>query len=617
MERIATDIHQQVGQLLTLQQQLFAARSSRQHSRHGASLSLASSTDSTGVSHQHRQATTSAGNSAVNYHQARRLLRRLDRSLQALEEQLEQKYLPLPQQPQDSQDDSTENRSRVLEDTSETVISLTVDLKELLLHLQLDTARLDNAVQDLTVSTLCKASNAFLTLHTQPVIAEDVCNVLSLTDCWMLVHRIARYPVPAQPLVPVVNHYWIAGSGQNSSDADNTTMIAAEEIYQSVWILHSILPRALETLEAPWEAQDVTTTEQGNSAAEARVQLRVLTSFVLQQVARQSSMGIPTQDSELDAGSTSNGTNAGQSSVHAAWMQEQVQRILQESGAAPVTLQAVQHALKQVYNDIRVYITELVNYAVDAIDGASVLVEEQQHMQQSQQSDNNSACDTLTPLVCLVLDCVRHVTLATNALVAVEPWGMVDCFPLYTTLWKTTATAFLLTESTGDPVRLPPVFDERFCHTLLRLADLSLKSLAEAKYSNPSAVAPQVSSLPLATTFLRVVKHPALYQSMLLPPEQHSEEDSEDSAEHFWSTIEDEILHQGHVEMKQVVQAALLSLANTRNDKDGMDLRLVVHALMNRLLPTFVNSSSDPWDRLFFRHWSLVASKGEAMAVEE
>jgi hypothetical protein len=159
----------------------------------------------------------------------------------------------------------------------------------------------------------------------------------------MLVHRIARYPVPAQPLVPVVNHYWFAGSGQN------TTMIAAEEIYLSVWILHSILSRALETLEAPWETQDVTTTEQGNSTAEARVQLRVLTSFVLQQVARQSSMGIPTQESELDGGSASNGTNAGQSSVHAAWMQEQVQRILQESGVAPITLQAVQHALKQVF----------------------------------------------------------------------------------------------------------------------------------------------------------------------------------------------------------------------------------------------------------------------------
>jgi hypothetical protein len=142
----------------------------RRNSRHGASLSLASSTDSKGVSHQNRQAATSAGNSAVNYHQARRLLRRLDRSLQALEEQLEQKFLPLTQQPQDSQDDSAEKHFRILEATPETVISLTIDLKELLLHLQLNTARPDNAVQDLTVSTLCKASNAFLTF------AYAICN---------------------------------------------------------------------------------------------------------------------------------------------------------------------------------------------------------------------------------------------------------------------------------------------------------------------------------------------------------------------------------------------------------------------------------------------------------
>jgi hypothetical protein len=207
-----------------------------------------------------------------------------------------------------------------------------------------------------------------------------------------------------------------------------------------------------------------------------------------------------------------------------------------------------------------------------------------------------------SPAVCLVQDCIRHVALATNALAAVQVWGLMENpSALYMSLWKATATSFLVVESTGEPLNLlPAAVSESFCRTVFRLADLALHSLALKR----TKIDP--SSLPLATTFLRVFQHPLLVQDLLhslsVPKMEPVASDKSDFRM-LWSTMEQQIRTNADPDLKRVVQTAILTLASsgtstssnghsshsTVGDTENVEWQLA-QALMDRLLPMFVNS---------------------------
>jgi hypothetical protein len=288
-------------------------------------------------------------------------------------------------------------------------------------------------------------------------------------------------------------------------------------------------------------------------------------------------------------------------------------------------------------------VTELVDYALDALDGAADLVEEahfayhqagdqtpgggrgpSQYQHQPTpftrdqdtmtlaSSNSTSAAMLVSPTVCLVQDCIRHVALATNALAAVQSWGLVEnTAALYLSLWKATATSFLVVESTGEPLHhnlLPVDVSESFCQSILKLAGLALQSHLSTTTSSDVVL----SQFPLATTFLRVLQHPVLVQDLLYALSTSASAQHVSELGTLWSTMEQQIRTNADPDLKRVVQAAILTLASSGGNGNGMGTRStstssqnshnehlewqLAQALMDRLLPMLGVNCDDASD---------------------
>jgi hypothetical protein len=165
---------------------------------------------------------------------------------------------------------------------------------------------------------------------------------------------------------------------------------------------------------------------------------------------------------------------------------------------------------------------------------------------------------------------------------------------------------------------LPEEVSESFCQVILRLADLSLQALSTT--TTTTTKTNDASSLPLATTFLRALQHPALVQDLLHALSSLSSlADDKSEFGMLWSTMEHQIrtnnATNANPDLKRVVQTAILTLgwsgtrngtstanacrggagstsSSTANSNDNLEWQ-TAQALMDRLLPMLAMDSDD------------------------
>lgn len=404
------------------------------------------------------------------------------------------------------------------------------------------------------------------------------------------------------------------------------------------WIAVQFLPEFLRTaLEmvqlTPWEPVAV-----GNSVTEARVQWRILTGYLIE-----NTIQLQHQDELQSARGHSEGNNAEQ------WLHD---RFREANPSVPS--ETIMYAVRDLFSLLTSYVSELTDYALDALDGAAVsftsttstLTGFQQPMQNAvmlaSQSSNDDergeelAAAAMEAAEAAVQDSLRHVTLATNILAAVEPWCgqpaskevLVDSSHEHNlrqiqqqqlvSLWKTMTVSFMAKSNvttilncnkSGDPNDVPYESDlaSRVCHHQLQLADIVLSSSSLIAANSTATGGGYETTLTL--TLLRALDFPdqLLYATRL------------------WEAVEQRIVQQrdrSSMDLKRTLQAAVLTLRQQHMlmhgvAGDGNHQQQGALAIADRLLSLLLvnddkgkqqgSNTVDAWDGFFSRQLGTMA----------
>jgi hypothetical protein len=316
----------------------------------------------------------------------------------------------------------------------------------------------------------------------------------------------------------------------------------------AVKYLPHFLRIAIETVQlTPWEPVDV-----ANKAAESRIQWKILTGYIIEHTIQMQQEDDLMFLSCVDA----SGCCVDQ------WLKDHLRE------AFPLESHEELDELPQhLFSDLKLYATELTEYAIDALDGASVpfFATKAGPAFLSQLSTENerqiNAAAMKTALIA-VQDSARNVALATGVLKSIEPW-CVQCgstdkrssqshASLIARLWKTTTESFLAksnevtifsasksdsaVERGDDPDDLAALM----CYHQLELAKLFL-------------------SFPCCAS---VIHHPDNEQTLLLTfvraldfPDQILD------ATQIWNALQKQLVAEGEYgHLKKVLQSVVLTL---------------------------------------------------------
>lgn len=411
------------------------------------------------------------------------------------------------------------------------------------------------------------------------------------------------------------------------------------------WVLVQLLPffleTALETVQlTPWEPTTV-----GNGVTETLVQWRILTGYLIEHIIQlqQEDSLVMKQCDDL----TTNDV--------VQWLHERSSIAIGESSdASPDSEQ-------RLLSKMSLYASELTEYALDALDGAMVPffgetfpsnktpLDAQTHMHACENNSHNQEENTsvIGAAEAAIQDSLRHVTLATNVLVAMEPWCSPPAStvaneisgksrihqlchgPLLLSLWKAMVESFkakanvstvLNRTTTSHSARDPTHVDlaARVCYHQLQLTNIVLSSPACSNRAllDSSSNASYESTLTLS--FLRALSFP----------------DQLIDATRLWDAMEHRIVDHPdrtgrNVDLKRVLQATVLTLrkeyslnhesATSHHWQEG--IRAVVERLLALLLmedsmgnkhsqPEQVVTNRNGWDNFFVRQQGRMTTAG-------
>ena len=507
-------------------------------------------------------------------HTLRRLLRRLDRSLLRLEDEV------------------------VLKNNNAVLLSNEVctDLLTLLTRLRMPLD--DSNALDIALSVNTTVSRLWTGL---------ACSVQDPNDMRMLLRRIVQHATTGHrhstrttslfslcaPWLKVVNYQW---TNQRVLVHDNpdgalpggqhsvTTTDPAIAVLQSKQILQG----ALDSFQVAkhWDVNHVQ-----DELSDAILQWRNLTGFLIEHIV-QLYLQQQQQQQQID-------TEQRQS------MQSVSEWLEQCFAAINPQYQQDQHAshlADQLVENLQLYVTDLVDFALDSLDGAGAVVADRTSIPSSSHkgdeepsaSNNNNNNETV---VLAVRDSLRHVWLATHALQALNALALVHSdWPLK--LWKTLATSFVHEPGTTSHELIPRELGAGICHYTLTVAELALE------------VGNDPPKTTLAMTFLRGLPYP----------------DRLMVADQFWKALQSQLLSRDDgLDLKHVLQASVLTLQQsataksssqcTDSEESGGQLETLIQRILQvlRVLVDEKSASSvapdnqdsirgrDPWDELFSR----------------
>lgn len=393
--------------------------------------------------------------------------------------------------------------------------------------------------------------------------------------------------------------------------------------------LPEMLRLALEMVQlTPWEPVLV-----GDVASEARVQWRILTGYLIEHT-------IQLQQEEAQV--------PGHSTSPVQWLHDRFH-------GANLTLPSdvIMNAVYKLLSILTTYVTDLTDYALDALDGAAVSFSSTTSPFTCNQSSekhpgmtiflpgdgingDESCCNEQTTFdleaaESAVQDSLRHVTLATNALAAVEPW----CAPAIAEgnsvtsshanrlrqiqqqqlvrLWKTMAASFMAKSNFKTVFHYNNYSGEvnhsmyendlasRVCHHQLQLADLVLSSSSLEEPVNATGI-----ETTLTLTFLRALEFPEqlLYAARL------------------WEAVTQRMQKFDCVDLKRTLQASVLTLRQQHllhGDVRSLQQQGAL-AIVDRLLPLLLKSDNETqhqgqwrtdgvaWDGFFVRQIGFPAT---------
>jgi hypothetical protein len=366
----------------------------------------------------------------------------------------------------------------------------------------------------------------------------------------------------------------------------------------AVKYLPHFLRIAIETVQlTPWEPAD-----SANKAGESRIQWKILTGYIIEHAIQMQ------QEDDLMFLSC---VDASGCSVE-QWLKDHLRE------AFPLeSHEELDELPQQLFSDLKLYATELTEYAIDALDGASVpfFATKAGPSLLSQVSTENerqlNAAAMKTALIA-VQDSARHVALATGVLKSIEPWcgqcGSTDARSsqshgsLIARLWKTTTESFLAksnevtifsarksdsaVERGDDPDDLAALM----CHHQLELANLFLSFPCCA-----SAIHHPDNEHILLLTFVRALDFP----------------DQILDATQIWNALQMQLVAEGEYgNLKKVLQAVVLTLRTqhmlhidvvTNNPRQHLVREIVERLLEMLALVMSEDTYLNPTDGFFVR----------------
>lgn len=398
-------------------------------------------------------------------------------------------------------------------------------------------------------------------------------------------------------------------------------------------VVVQLLPRFLSTsLEmvqlTPWDPKAV-----GDAITETRMQWRILTGYLIAHT-------IQLQQDEFEL-----------AQERSAWLppEQWLHDRLRETNPS-VPSYVIMGDVHDLFLALASYVTELTDYALDALDGAAVFFSStttpltglprpavafaantsDPSVCASEEREAGVAAMALESAEAAMHDSLRHVTLATTVLVAVFPWcgqaseqaALDTTSPAHhlrqiqqeqlVSLWKTMAASFMAKSNVSTVLNTHTPHDvahgndlaSRICDHQLQLADLVLSpSLSHHTISTASGY-----ESTLTLTILRALDFP----NQLL------------QATFLWDAVAQRIQQcqqdRSHMDLKRTLQAAVLTLRQQHmlHAAQGSSMKQQgAQAIVDRLLPLLLNAPSngthqqgprttkarqlDPWDGFFLR----------------
>jgi hypothetical protein len=422
-----------------------------------------------------------------------------------------------------------------------------------------------------------------------------------------------------------------AGFSPLAGQRDDSAFDAAASLpgWMAVQFLPEFVHTALEMVQlTPWEP-----VELGDAVTETRVQWRILTGYLIEHTVQLQ------QQDELQLRALGYSTSI----LSEQWLHD---RFREANPSVPS--ETIMGAVYDLLSSLTSYVTELTDYALDALDGAAVsfssttttLTSPQRSVHASQKSQGGYcaneeqgealAAAAMEAAEAAVQDSLRHVTLATNVLAAVEPWcgqaleqAVADTNHPYrdlrriqqqqlVSLWKTMAASFMAKSNVSTVLNCKKGnsphdvchqndFASRVCYHQLQLAELILSSsLEQQTTSNASGY-----ESTLTLTFLRALDFP--HQLLC--------------AGRVWEAVAQRIQQchkdRSHMDLKRTLQAAVLTLRHQHMlfaGGGGSLKQQGAQAIVDRLLPmllyvppsgthegTATGRTVDAWDGFFLR----------------
>jgi len=433
----------------------------------------------------------------------------------------------------------------------------------------------------------------------------------------------------------LLNHHFMTLEDENNHRGTTAAMTEEEQQVSFAFAWQRVLvPLLAEFVKTARDTVHLTPWQVATDApSEARVQWRILTGYLVE-------WAVVTQQQQVGASSSV------PSSVE-RWLYDGFRQANTDAAALDFPHEVLVHAVRDLLTQLTSYMTELTDYALDALDGAAVSFASVHrdgggtiHPPRNMVHDDVMAAFATAEHA--VQDSLRHVTVATNVLAAVRPWcsGQAqddnDSFSVrlgqiqkqqLVHLWVTLAPSFMGKSDTTTVLNYKNFYDfnpqldddedlgARICHHQLQLAELVLSSSVEDPNTAALAGGSKSSSgyeTTLCLTFLRGLGFPELLLS----------------ADQLWYGIEQRLggggLPPPHRELKRMLQAAVLTLRQQHMlpvavaAPDGGSVAYSHHhpsqqqqsaqAVADRLLSllkttmkTPEGAGGDPWDGFFWR----------------
>jgi hypothetical protein len=364
---------------------------------------------------------------------------------------------------------------------------------------------------------------------------------------------------------PIPQNNFMESIGGNGSDERITSDFLVPPLFESpialshgtsaalpaqvaIKYLPHFLRIAIETVQlTPWEPVDL-----ANKDAESRIQWKILTGYIIEHTIQMQ------QEDDLMFQSCHDASGC---SVE-QWLKDHLRE------AFPLESHEELDELPQLLiSDLKLYATELTEYAIDALEGASVTFSDTKVgpaflSQVSTENEHQINTAAMKPALIAVQDCARHVALATGVLKSIEPWcgqcGSTDDRSsqshgsLIARLWKTTTESFMAksnevtifsvnkSESAAERGDEPDDLAALMCYHQLELANLFLSFPCCA-----SAIHDPVNEHILLLTFVRALDFP----------------DQVLAADQIWNALQKQLVAEGEYgNLKKMLQSVVLTI---------------------------------------------------------